>query len=208
MQNYTLNKKQKIAVISFFIIIIIIPITLFIINIFKSSTLTIKIAPADTTIVINNKRYKNGKHKLFPGTYTISVSKEGFESYSTTINLTKNDSQNIYLCLEEKPDNNWYSFHSDDSNLCNAIEEERLSDENEKLFNSDKIFNFTPYHDYNNGFNIDPFFDENNKISILITSITCQKSKESIIQKNALEWLKSKDINPDDYTIVYQTSCD
>lgn len=47
--------------------------------------------PSSATVTLDSKSYGNGTIWLIPGTYTLTVSKDGFETYSEKITVAKGD---------------------------------------------------------------------------------------------------------------------
>lgn len=197
MQN--IDKKKKILIISLLAAILIIPIIFAIINALKSATLIIKVAPETATVTINGEKYVNGEYHLYPGTYEAVISQDGTEKSRTTLNLASGSTERLYKCLSDT--------HSDDDLLCFEVNEYLAEKAQQEKFDSEEIFNYTPYHSYKDGFNIDPYFNEEDKVVIRVTLISCQEAKKAILKEKALEWLKSKGTDLDKYEIIYQDSC-
>ncbi len=196
MQN--IDKRKKILIISLIITIIVIPIIFAIINALKSATLIIKIAPETAIITLNGKRYTNGEYHLYPGTYDVVINNND-ESYHTVLNLSSNTTERLYKCFNK--------IYDDNDLLCFEINQYLSEKVKQEKYNSEEIFKYTPYHSYENGFNIDPYFSEDNKIIIRITTLSCQENKNIILREKAIEWLKSNGTNLDKYEIIYQDSC-
>lgn len=196
MQN--IDKRKKTLIVCILAIIFIVPIIFAVINALKSATLIIKIAPETATVTINGEKYTNGEYRLYPGTYEAVISQNGTEKSRTTLNLTSGSTERLYECFSE---------HSDDDLLCFEVNEYLAEKAQQEKFDNEEIFNYTPYHSYKDGFNIDPYFDENDQVVIRITLISCQKAKQEILKENALEWLKNKGTDLEKYEIIYQDSC-
>ena len=82
------NKWVRIILIIDAIALLIV-IGLAIWNATKVSTITFNIAPIDATISVNgNTNYTNGQYAITPGTYEVTISREGLESKTLTVDLT------------------------------------------------------------------------------------------------------------------------
>ena len=84
MNNEVNNKKKLIiiAVAALVLALIAFAITLIIgnINSKNKTELTVLVAPESAKILIDGKEYKNGTFDFSPGTYSVSLSADGFES--------------------------------------------------------------------------------------------------------------------------------
>lgn len=61
---------------------------------------TLIIVPSDSTVKINDTEYKNKKTiRLEPGTYTISTTKEGFETDSQSVTVEKRSGATVFSLL-------------------------------------------------------------------------------------------------------------
>ena len=111
MQNYTnpspvqqfFHNKWVISFIVFDVILLIALIATFIWQSTKVSTISFNVTPLDSTIAINgNNNYKNGQYSLTPGTYQISISHEGLETKTFTIDLSPEHLVTISTILSDQ----------------------------------------------------------------------------------------------------------
>lgn len=208
-----MEKQKKAIIIIVVCLLILVPLGLYLIDVFKTARVNIRVAPASSEITLNGKKYSNGEYKLYPGTYEIIISKSGFEEYKETIELKKDDIIDIYKCLKQNdveewndPDS-WYSNNKEDYSICWNIKERELAIAEKEKFARDDIFKYAPYHSYDDGFYIDPYFDEDDKVVIRVTLLSCQETKREILKERAIEWLKNN-VDLEKYQIVYQSGCE
>lgn len=93
------NKWVRIVLIIDVIVLLII-IGLAIRNATKTSTINFNITPIDATISINgDTKYTNGQYAMTPGTYKITISHEGLESKTITVDLAPQYSTTVTTFL-------------------------------------------------------------------------------------------------------------
>lgn len=198
---------MRIVVIIAVVIVAIIAVALiyWIIESPKTGKVDIVVAPVSSTVKIGDKTFKNGNHRIEPGTYDVSISKDGFGSYTGKITIEDGKTEKLYVCLEKDENNtDYYSSHQEDADACWQVEEynfERLEGEKYK----DPIFMVAPFHSYSRGFYIDPFLD-GDQAHIKITLITCLADRAEGLKQNAIEWLSGKGIDLNNYPVEY-SSC-
>ena len=98
-----LHKKwvRAVLIINALTIILIVGIVIF--NATKTATVVFDIAPVDATIQLNKHGdYHNGTYKVHPGTYEITISREGLDSKTINIELKSNYSTNISTFLSQE----------------------------------------------------------------------------------------------------------
>ena len=71
----------------------------------------------------------------------------------------------------------------------------------------DPIFSVTPYHNDDKRYYIDSVLNEDRSIIIKIKPLSCKAELKKILNQNALNYLKSKNINLDQYKIEYIEDC-
>jgi hypothetical protein len=173
----------------------------------NNATLKVVVAPADAKVLVGSKRYKNGEHRIKPGEYSVSVTREGFEDYTETLKIEENGYGEIYLCMDNTDGVDWYSNNEQYAHLCDVANEHLYDVEMAEKF-SDKVFSVTPFHSYDKGFNIDAQLnDETGEITITIEPLSCRYERAKALEKNALEWLEKAGLNLEDYKIEYYERC-
>lgn len=200
-------KPATIIIAALFVVIIAIFIGRAVYLKINNATLKVVVAPADAKVLVGGKRYKNGEHRIKPGEYAVSVTREGFEDYSETLNIEENGYGEIYLCMDNADGVDWYSNNEQYAHLCDVVNEHLYDVETAEKY-SDKIFSVTPFHSFDKGFNIDAQLDEETgKIKITIEPLSCRYERAKGLEKNALEWLEKAGIDLKNYTIEYYEPC-
>ena len=168
-----------------------------------NATVKIVVAPGDATIMIGDKRYKNGVRHIKPGDYDVKISHQGFEDYENTLSVESKGYAELYVCMNNNDGVDWLSNNEEFASLCTEVYD-HLYDKEMKEKYSDKIFSITPFHSYDRGFNIDAKLDEETgKITVYIEALSCKPARIEGLNQNALEWLRKAGVNPDDYTIEF-----
>lgn len=202
--NHLLNMIIFFLLISLFILIYF--FITWITNYDKTATLDYYIAPATATISLNQEILKpEGKIKLKPGTYNITVKKSGFNDFSTTLELKHNQTTYFYNTLEPTSDNlNYYQTHPDDASRVQHVADTQADLERKNYTDGDPIFNITPYSSYQDGFSIIAEKQDNtSKILLKINLLTCSDSQLQNLKEAAYQYLKNHQANPDNYDINF-----
>ena len=142
--NHLLNMIIFFLLISLFILIYF--FITWITNYDKTATLDYYIAPATATISLNQEILKpEGKIKLKPGTYNITVKKPGFNDYSTTLELKHNQTTYFYNTLEPTSDNlNYYQTHPDDASRVQHVADTQADLERKNYTDGDLFLTLHP----------------------------------------------------------------
>ena len=102
--------KKKIVIISVSVLATI-AVTLTFLNILKSAQLSILVTPLDAKILINNKEFKNGTYRFFPGEVSVKIEKEGMETKEYSIELKRNHTETLYDYLIGLGDNKFDAYN-------------------------------------------------------------------------------------------------
>ena len=115
--------KLIIAGVVIFVIAVIAILIAWIINIPKTATIEVIVAPSDAKILIGEKRYKNGTHKIEPGDYSIAVTRDDFSPYASEFSIEEGETKKLLVCLNEIDGNTWYDEHKEDDDICRKAAE-------------------------------------------------------------------------------------
>ena len=198
--------KLIIAGVVIFVIAVIAILIAWIINIPKTATIEVIVAPSDAKILIGEKRYKNGTHKIEPGDYSIAVTRDNFSPYASEFSIEEGETKKLLVCLNEIDGNTWYDEHKEDDDICRKAAE-LASEEYKKEKQTADIYSVTPYNSYDDGFNIVAYEDEEKGTIIKITLLSCKEARREALKPNALDWLKRHNVDPEQYTIEYANGC-
>ena len=198
--------KLIIAGIVIFVIAVIAILIAWIINIPKTATIEVIVAPSDAKILIGEKRYKNGTHKIEPGDYSIAVTRDDFSPYASEFSIEEGETKKLLVCLNEIDGNTWYDEHKEDDDICRKAAE-LASEEYKKEKQTADVYSVTPYNSYDDGFNIVAYEDEEKGTIVKITLLSCKEARREALKPNALEWLKKHNVDPEQYTIEYANGC-
>ena len=198
--------KLIIAGVVIFVIAVIAILIAWIINIPKTATIEVIVAPSDAKILIGEKRYKNGTHKIEPGDYSIAVTRDNFSPYASEFSIEEGETKKLLVCLNEIDGNTWYDEHKEDDDICRKAAE-LASEEYKKEKQTADVYSVTPYNSYDDGFNIVAFEDEEKGTIIKITLLSCKEARREALKPNALDWLKRHNVDPEQYTIEYANGC-
>lgn len=96
------NKWVRLFLVIDIIILIILTLTL-VWQATKVSVINLDIIPSDTAISINgNNSYNNGQYSITPGSYNVTLSHEGLETKTLTVDIPPNHVVSISTFLSDK----------------------------------------------------------------------------------------------------------
>ena len=208
-----LRRRQKMAIgigVGVFVLLVLVAMVGFIIRSVNSATVTIAVAPTDATVTIDGKTFSNGEYHMQPGTYSVEVSRDGFELYSGTLDATAGEESTVAVCLDTtESTEGWYDDDStEDYQVCQAARDRQIIESEQAWLDSDPILRILPYRNYNGGYNIDYSTDENKNITVTVTTLTCQATRAESLYANALEYLTDQGIDISQYNIVQKSGCE
>lgn len=203
-------QSKKFLIILGVVAAILIITLIIILSIPPQTSLEILVSPSSTTILIDGKPYHNGQYKISTGTHEVSLQNDGFISSQETINIENDTPYSIRKCLTPNDTDNWwesnyYKNNENDYNLCFEISQKNTLEKEASLY--DPIFAYTPYHSYEDGFYIDPIYDDNDRLFIQITLLSCKESTRESLKLSALNYLNSHNVNLSEYEIIYTNPC-
>lgn len=226
------RKKKKRALLiglSAFVVLIIVIIVVSVVLIRSSTTLTasdedededdgffdadtsmieVLVAPGSARVMIDGKQYTNGKYEVSPGEYKVVVEADGFETHEETVVVVDKHRSYVATCLQPVQENgDYYEINAEDAQICQAAEEmagPTAWDQNALL---DEIFEFTPYHNDNDGFYVDPYFNEKDELIVELTFKDCSQTA-TVLKNRAIAWMKEQGLNPDTYTFEESWDCE
>lgn len=209
MRTHTQQTQKNIliaTILAFFLLVAII-LVLWLFDLRKTATIDILIAPRSANIDIGGKTFQNGTHKIKPGTYEVSITKDGFTPHQATITLESGETANLYTYLLP-PDGSyqWYLDNSEDAMILNSIGGHEADITSQAFMNSDPVFRITPFTDPLNNFRINAK-QQDNTVSLLIFLNTCSDFSTNLYRTQALRWLEEQGINTADYRIEYSNLC-
>lgn len=209
------NSKRIIFIACGALILLgLVALVFFIINSAKSTTLSILVAPTDSTIKVNGKEYKNGNYKIFPsGKYEVTIEREGFETKELTLNSDKVVNIHEYL---ETSDMSKYRDSAEDYKVLRLIADYNDSKISSFIEESNKIesikyklpvWTSAPYENY------DITSSPGIKLADGNSNLECKKmscimaligGKRSSREDKAIEdKIKALGYDPKDYHIIY-----
>lgn len=211
-----MKKKKIVIIIAIIGLFLIIPIIIF--TIYKENSnksyIQFYTSPNTVNILIDNTQKKSIKNKdkiLLPiGQHTIIVSRNGFESYTRTVTIKTNQLSSFIVILTGITDEAKKEVKNETTTeVKEAWAGQTSNDYSKDILKKYPLIQYLPYSYQSNGliYKITPEFSTNNLKYIKIFINTCSISSMSQYKTNALDWIKSKSINPSDYIIKYSTPC-
>ena len=114
MEDFLYKNKKGLAI--FGVIVVVLIIGAFIFKVvwegIYSAKINVRLAPSIAKLVIDDKEYSFGEHRIKPGTYEVKAVAEGFISKTGKLVAVADETTDILLYLEPTEDNaNWYAEH-------------------------------------------------------------------------------------------------
>lgn len=194
-----------------FIALVVVAIIFYVIDSRKTSILRTIIAPSFATLTVNNKTYPINKDIRFePGEYSITISADGFQSAQENIVLKDQETTTFAIYLERTDGDtfSWYEGHNEEySTFMSAAN--YLADQSAANFAAKyPVSSILPF----NIVEVDPVTydwteykvgggktdDCKTEFCIIITDTTGGN------REKALDKIREKGYNPDDYQIIYK----
>jgi hypothetical protein len=215
--NIIKTHKKPIIITSSIVVLAIIIIwilTAFRHNIMNTGALYLNTAPSGAAVTIDGKNFANGEHTLGVGSYTIEVSKDGFEAQIVDFVIEVGKDTIVTIALNPiSEDNTWYVDHPDDDRIYTQAADQNAEIEQAEFLEKYPIMNYIPYTETNydnplehNRFKIDATYDRES-INLQIFLNTCSNYSTEIYKQAALDWLNSKGIDLSLYEIEFTTLC-
>ncbi len=203
------QKRNTIIIIAIIVaIFIIIPLILFIIHTIYSAKLTTTIAPSFATLEIDGKTYPiNTELSLKPQQTTAIISAEGFQRKEISLNLIKDETISIATYLVPNDgDLSWYYNNPEENTLFENVGGQEAA-KNALIFLEEyPISEILPlsFADIVDGNPINYRIDIG-KFEACKTNF-CLKISDytGLSREHALNLIRSKGYNPDNYQIIYQ----
>lgn len=205
--------KKKIL-ISAIILFVSLCIGLIIYFIMPKSYIKFNVAPKQVTVLIDGGRQtiNNGDTvTVKPGSHKIEISQTGFDTYTTNTSADNGKTSSVDAVL--KPLTDAAGELLKDPSIQDVIEintiKNRDADLNQRL-SKYPILQYLPYTEPTSGnaYTIDAQITGNNLDYLSIHFNTCSPGSIDIYKTEALNWIRSKNANPDDYVIKYSNLCD
>ncbi|TDD29405.1 PEGA domain-containing protein [Kribbella turkmenica] len=164
-------------------------------------TLTVRSIPSDLTLTLDGRQIPaNGEIKVKEGTHTLTGERRGFQSYTQTVQMTKDSRYKMYLFSNSAEGRAWEKSHPGEQLEAESEAGRRFDELNARLQAKYPILQELPY--------IGPGFTVNQGISqdhpgdpeYLAFYI---KITDSEGRKKALEWLTGHGYKPETLELIY-----
>lgn len=174
----------------------------------ETSMIEILVAPSTAKVTIGGEQYASGTYELAPGFYDVLIEESGFESYTSTIVVSDKHKTFVTACLQPIQGNEgYYNNNPDQYSLCQASSEIADVSAWDQTALTDEIFNYTPFHDDEEGFYVDPYYNDNKKLIIELTFVDCPQD-EAVLEEKAYNWMRGHELDPTKYTFEKTWDCE
>lgn len=167
-----------------------------------SARLEIQVAPASSTISLNNKTVRAGVYRVSPGSYRVVVVKDGFGSQSQDIKVSKSQSSYLGIVLVSNSNStaNWYINNPSDQQLSEGISSRTFDATSQSSSDKAPIISHLPFISPDSTWRVDYGNDAANPsrpvIYISYTTLTGRQ--------DALDWIKYGGFDISALKVIYQ----
>lgn len=183
----------------------------------KPTILEIAVAPTTAKIEVDGKEYRNGTHEIEPGQHSIKLSKEGFSTKETTVEV-KDHQQTLYAdyILNEKEGYKYFERSAADIDMLRLSWNEEDMELREFLDEYDEKIRIRELLPINASYNLK---DSNPKLGNYMIFMTISDGSTSDKchyafclrvtgdrknEKRVREMLKINKFDYDDYEVIYE----
>ncbi|HSX48132.1 MAG TPA: hypothetical protein VLF41_01340 [Candidatus Nanoarchaeia archaeon] len=171
----------------------------------QMGTLDLTIVPQDAQIILDGKgTIKPGTTSLGAGQHSLSFSRDGFGSQTTSVDIQKGQKniQQIVLQITGTAGLQYYADHPDQAREAEGISGQKISDQASSIQQKDPIIAQLPF--FRREWRVDygksqKHPEDPNAIALYIT-VASDADKQ-----DALDWIRSVGYDPNKYEIIYQS---
>lgn len=164
----------------------------------KTAQLEIEVAPSDAVIVLNDKRVRVGKRRVEPGTYTVTVSRDGFDIQTKNIKLQKGSDEYVgFALVSNNPSTaNWYNEHPRDQKIAERVSS--IDFDEHATENTDPIVGDLPFLGPGLEYRIDyGSTDDQQKVHLTVSFVSPEAKAD------AVAWFANNNYDINKYVVTY-----
>ena len=196
LQRY---KKRIILAIALFLIISITWVVVTFVGRIGKLPVVVAVVPSNATVTIDNQRYGNGTQWLKPGTYKVTVSKDGFATSNESTVVTDKKSQNVVavsLKAESDEAKKWATEHQKEYSSNEQYGAIEASTDGKYFADTHPITTKLPFNDPY--FTIGYTVDEDNSVTLTVATPSPR------YRFYAVEKIRQLGFDPTDFKIVFK----
>lgn len=159
----------------------------------------VEVVPRDANVTLDGKPLPSrGTAWITPGNYKVTVSKDGFASYTNSLRVSEDATPYIYVALAGKSDNakKWQETNRADYSRLELLTIQKSREYNTRFKSNNPIVSILPIKDPY--YTID-YRNYNDTSVELIIYGTSPRYREA-----AIDFLRSKGYDPTDYRVTYE----
>lgn len=105
------------------LLFIVLPLLLFTGSMVYSATISLTYAPKDAVVKIGDSTGKFGDNKVLPGTYKVTITMQGFDSFERSVTVKRGETVTIEAVLQSNDPStaNWYRDNISDYTIAQTI---------------------------------------------------------------------------------------
>lgn len=179
----------------------------------KTSELVVGVGPKDAKILVDGKKFENRTYKMRPGTYHVTIEREGYQTQEDDIVLEKGKTGEVRACLtKDDGDKDWWHNEGykqgENGYYCQAYYDMLARQQQNAMKEDNKIFALLPYKNYEDGYTIAAQEQEGGKVKVTIALLYCKIDLQQASKEMALEWMREQGLDPATYDIVIDIQCE
>jgi len=166
-----------------------------------SATITTEIIPSNTTVKLNGKGIRNGKHKVTPGTYKLLATREGFKTEEREVTVRADEERYVGIALQSNSEDtsDWYTKNKSDRIKAEGIASNNFDQNNSEQAQLNPLFQQLPVS-WNHGMTsigIGPSSRRENQTAVII------QEDSTVGRSSLIKWIRDQGYNPGDYEIEF-----
>lgn len=159
----------------------------------------IQVVPSDALVTIGDTKVtSSGTAYVQPGSYKVTVKKQGFSDYTKVLDVHQESLPSIYVGLSgsDKDAKKWEDDHADQYSVLNRLEVERAAKFNHAQITKNEIIRILPINDPY--FTVSYMSDGGDSIHLIVSGVTAK------YRMFALDYIRQKGYEPTDYKIEFK----
>ena len=207
VKDYLLAHKRMVVVTIILIVGVVVAV-LVILDILRSTTVSILVTPREATVSINGDNYTNGTYRIFPTEgATVTIKASGFEEKSFQMDFPANTTVAIQDYLVGSAEGmDYYESDAEDYAILKLVAKDEtaldfIADFEHKL----GIKNYLPLVHYGEGIGGGVIEITDASDTEECKRIICLKVSSNMGEDEAKRMLSEKGFDYDDYLVLFQT---
>jgi hypothetical protein len=207
MMNQNFRKVMYIAAVVVAMALIVFIFILGLQSKDKTSAIDVRSAvPTDANVTIDSQKVNsNGKVAVKPGQHTVTAKRNGFSDKIVNVSVKMGETKTVRLLMSPNSEvgRQWLRDHPTAALEFEAQQGQEFNQNSENTTAKNPLISYLP--EVHPTWRVDYGASVKSPNDPYAVAIIITYGGSDIDKQNALDWIKSLGLNPDDYEIIYQT---